>query len=432
MTRSAQQPSASARARAESASESEETAAAPLGEPTPEARPGTSGATPEAKAATSDPEPEATPAPAKAGAGPAAPAGTAEVEPEPGEPTGEAGKRAGADGTAADPGAGAAAGPDASSGATSGPGTSSGARPDADPDSGATAAAESRLPALVRTMTATAIGRPQQSGPVGRPGKAVLAGAAIAGALLVSVPFLVLATDDDKDPDRPATAAGTVLTGSEQEAPGEFAVTPTEPGTPGDGTKGKGPEASEKPARPVEQAPEDPTADPGKAAGAEKKDDAEKPAAPKKQSSGGQKSGSTRNKPAAAPAVTLSAPVSFRSHLSGRCIDVPGHDFSDGKALHMWDCNNAAAQKWQFASDGTIRIQGLCLDVANANFSDGTVIQIARCSDNPAQKFALNGAHDLVNTVVGMCVDIAGANPDNRAALQLLKCSGNPAQKWST
>ncbi|WP_406465741.1 ricin-type beta-trefoil lectin domain protein [Streptomyces sp. NBC_00111] len=420
MTRSAQQPSASARARAESGSVSEETASATLAETTPEAKPGTSEPTPEARSATSDPESEASPAPAPAPAGTGA--GGATAEPEAGASTRpEAG-------ATTDPEAGASTGPGSSSGTPAGPETSSGARPEADHDSGA--AAESRLPALVRTMTATAIGRPQQTGPVGRPGKAVLAGAAIAGALLVSVPFLVLATDDDKDPDRPTTAAGTVLTGSGQEAPGEFAVTPTEPGTPGAGTKG--PDASEKPAKTVQQAPKAPAPDTEKAAGEKKKDDAEKPAAPKKQSGGAEKSGSTRNKPAAAPAVTLSAPVSFRSHLSGRCIDVPGHDFSDGKALHMWDCNNAPAQKWQFASDGTIRIRGLCLDVANANFSDGAVIQIARCSDNPAQKFALNGAHDLVNTVVGMCVDIAGANPNNRAALQLLKCSGNPAQKWST
>nr|WP_237521338.1 RICIN domain-containing protein [Streptomyces sp. SID4921] len=249
----------------------------------------------------------------------------------------------------------------------------------------------------------------------------------MAGALLVSVPFLVLATDDDKDPDKPAVAAGTVLTGNGEEAPGEFAVTPTETGSPSAGTKTPG--TAVKPAVPAQPASTSAAAD--KAAAAEKKAEADKPAAPKKQTTE-KKSGSTKNKPAAAPAVTFSGPVSFRSHLSGRCIDVPGHDFRDGKALHMWDCNNAPAQKWQFASDGTIRIQGLCLDVANANFSDGAVIQIARCSGNNAQKFALNGAHDLVNTVVGMCVDIAGANRENRAALQLLRCSGNPAQKWST
>ncbi|PWS47978.1 hypothetical protein DLE01_28975, partial [Streptomyces sp. FT05W] len=279
---------------------------------------------------------------------------------------------------------------------------------------------------LVRTMTATAIGRPEQdAGTVGRPGKAVLAGAAVAGALLVSVPFLILVGNDDKGPERTSVAAaGTVLDGSGPEAPGDFAVTPAETTSPAV----KKTKAAEEPVKekPVEKVPVP-----------EKAEDAPKAAEPKaqpKKESAEKKSDTAKKQPAkaAAPAVTFSGPVSFRSHLSGRCIDVPGHDFSDGKALHVWDCNGAPAQKWQFASDGTIRIKGLCLDVANANFSDGTPIQIAWCNGNAAQKFALNGAHDLVNTVVGMCVDIAGANRNSGAALQLLHCSGNPAQKWST
>ncbi|MEU9062285.1 ricin-type beta-trefoil lectin domain protein [Streptomyces sp. NPDC048430] len=413
MTRSAQQPPASPRVRAESGSESEETAAAALAEP----RSGTEPKSEPGPRTGTEPKSGSGPGPAEAKTGAEArtEAGKAEETPKAGAEAGEAEKKT-SEGATAEP----------ESEAEPRTGTSSGTRSEADP--GAAAAAQSRLPGLVRTMTATAIGRPQQTGPVGRPGKAVLAGAAIAGALLVSVPFLVLAADDDKDPEQPAVAAGTVLTGSGQETPGEFAVTPTEAGSPSAGKDDT--DKTEKPAKTVQQAPASAPAA-GTSKETPKKDAAEKPAAPKKQSTE-QKSGSTKNKPAAPPAVTFSAPVSFRSHLSGRCIDVPGHDFSDGKALHMWDCNNAPAQKWQFASDGTIRIQGLCLDVANANFSDGTVIQIARCNGNNAQKFALNGAHDLVNTVVGMCVDIAGANRENRAALQLLKCSGNPAQKWST
>ncbi|MEU1484125.1 ricin-type beta-trefoil lectin domain protein [Streptomyces sp. NPDC005752] len=293
-------------------------------------------------------------------------------------------------------------------------------------DHGGTAAAQSRLPALVRTMTATAIGRPEQdAGTVGRPGKAVLAGAAVAGALLVSVPFLILVGNDDKGPEQPSVAAaGTVLDGSGPEAPGDFAVTPAETTSPAEDKKKDADEpVAEKPVEKV-PVPEKSKDVPKKAAEPEEQ--------PKKESAEKKSDGAKKQPVKAAPAVTLSGPVSFRSHLSGRCIDVPGHDFSDGKALHVWDCNGAPAQKWQFASDGTIRIKGLCLDVANANFSDGTPIQIAWCNGNAAQKFALNGAHDLVNTVVGMCVDIAGANRNSGASLQLLHCSGNSAQKWST
>ncbi|MEV8449458.1 ricin-type beta-trefoil lectin domain protein [Streptomyces parvus] len=314
-----------------------------------------------------------------------------------------------------------------------------------DPDPGAPAAAQSRLPALVRTMTATAIGKPQQeAGPVGRPGKAALAGAAVVGALLVSVPFLVLAGNNDDGPERTkAAGAGTVLDGSGPEAPGEFAVTAPETGVAAeDGEKeGKDEAKPEKGGNPVPAIP------PGGGGKAGTKEDNAPNDPPKKADSSKEQSkeqskekpetgsGGGRNQPAKAqPAVTFSGPVSFRSHLSGRCLDVPGHNFNDGQPLFMWDCNGADAQKWRFGSDGTIRARDKCLDVANANFANGSRIQLAWCNGSAAQKFTLNGAHDLVNTVVGKCVDIPnhskGRGPETY--LILWECTGLDNQKWST
>ncbi|WP_282688612.1 MULTISPECIES: RICIN domain-containing protein [unclassified Streptomyces] len=314
-----------------------------------------------------------------------------------------------------------------------------------DPDPGAPAAAQSRLPALVRTMTATAIGKPQQeAGPVGRPGKAALAGAAVVGALLVSVPFLVLAGNNDDGPERTkAAGAGTVLDGSGPEAPGEFAVTAPETGAAAeDGEKEEKDEAKpEKGGNPVPaippggggkagtkegNAPNDP---PKKADSSKEKSKEQAQEKPETGSGGG------RNQPAKAqPAVTFSGPVSFRSHLSGRCLDVPGHNFNDGQPLFMWDCNGADAQKWRFGSDGTIRARDKCLDVANANFSNGTPIQLAWCNGSAAQKFTLNGAHDLVNTAVGKCVDIPNHSKSRGPSTYLIlwECTGLDNQKWST
>ncbi|OWA17260.1 ricin-type beta-trefoil lectin domain protein [Streptomyces sp. CS057] len=316
------------------------------------------------------------------------------------------------------------------------PGAAAAAAPDSETDPGASAAAQSRLPALVRTMTATAIGRPQQeAGPVGRPGRAALAGAAVVGAVLVSVPFLVLAGNNDEGPEqRNAAAAGTVLDGSGAEAPGEFAVTAPETGAPAEDGKGKKDEA--KPEKADAPVPAVPSTGGGKEEakkGDGSKDTAEKADAPKEQPE--KESGAGKNQPAKAqPAVTFSGPVSFRSHLSGRCLDVPGHNFNDGQPLFMWDCNGAEAQKWRFASDGTIRARDKCLDVANANFNNGSRIQLAWCNGADAQKFTLNGAHDLVNTVVGKCVDIPnhskGRGPETY--LILFDCTGNDNQKWST
>ncbi|MEU3837264.1 ricin-type beta-trefoil lectin domain protein [Streptomyces microflavus] len=316
--------------------------------------------------------------------------------------------------------------------------------PDSDPDPSASAAAQSRLPALVRTMSATAIGQPQQeAGPVGRPGKAALAGAAVVGALLVSVPFLVLAGNNDDGPKQTnAAAAGTVLDGSGQEAPGEFAVTAPETSASTEDEEGKKGEKSEQ-GEPETAGNPVPVIPPAAAPSAGGEDASKKEAAPKappkkadspkaqpKKATGGAK-----NQPAKAkPAVTFSGPVSFRSHLSGRCLDVPGHNFNDGQRLFMWDCNGADAQKWRFGSDGTIRARDKCLDVANANFGNGTPIQLAWCNGSAAQKFTLNGAHDLVNTVVGKCVDIPNHSRDRGPSTYLIlwECTGNDNQKWST
>ncbi|MEU5320295.1 ricin-type beta-trefoil lectin domain protein [Streptomyces sp. NPDC021056] len=409
MTRPAQQPPTSPRA--ESGSAGEETApSAALAPPQPEA----------------EVEPET--ARAKSGAEGTAAGGEAAAEGGTTEP------EAAAEGRAAEP----EAETDPAGGTAPGSLSESEAEPHGDADSesdpGAAAAVKSRLPALVRTMTATAIDRPQQqTAPVGRPGKAVLAGAAVAGALLVSVPFLVLTGGDDKDP-KATPVGGTVLGGGAQEAPGDFVVTTPDTKASDDGEK-----SSAKPDKPVKQAPgggaaqgsgrETPKQDGGEKDRPE--GDAGRQDQPAK-SGGGNTSGGDADQPAdTGSGVTFSAPVSLRSHLSGRCLDVPNADFGDGKKLFVWDCNNGVAQKWQFASDGTMRIRGLCLDVANADYSDGTPIQIARCSGNAAQKFVLNERHDLVNTVVGKCVDIKDNNTGNGAWLQLWTCAGTDNQKWS-
>ncbi|MFB7048152.1 ricin-type beta-trefoil lectin domain protein [Streptomyces microflavus] len=447
MTRSSsQQTPVSPEARTESGAEGEGTAVNSA-----------AGAAPAASGASAVPDtaavPDSEPAGAKteAAAAPQTPEASETLK-APDTPKAPEGEKSGASkppeaaaGTAAaEPGSTTPGAPAGTSGAAAGTPESQAGIPDSDPDPSASAAAQSRLPALVRTMSATAIGQPQQeAGPVGRPGKAALAGAAVVGALLVSVPFLVLAGNNDDGPKQTnAAAAGTVLDGSGQEAPGEFAVTAPETSAAAEDENGKKGEKGKEgepgtAGNPVPVIP--PAAAPsGGGEDAPKKEDAPK-AAPKKADSPKAQpkkaTGGAKNQPAKAkPAVTFSGPVSFRSHLSGRCLDVPGHNFNDGQRLFMWDCNGADAQKWRFGSDGTIRARDKCLDVANANFGNGTPIQLAWCNGSAAQKFTLNGAHDLVNTVVGKCVDIPNHSRDRGPSTYLIlwECTGNDNQKWST
>jgi beta-glucanase (GH16 family) len=121
----------------------------------------------------------------------------------------------------------------------------------------------------------------------------------------------------------------------------------------------------------------------------------------------------------------------LKSAFSGRCIDIPGGNASDGVRLVTWDCNGGTNQQWAFQSDGTVRSLGKCMDPAGAGTGNGTPIQLVACNGNPAQRFTLNGAGDLVNLSANRCVDINAWNNANGAALQLWDCNGGANQKWS-
>jgi hypothetical protein len=132
--------------------------------------------------------------------------------------------------------------------------------------------------------------------------------------------------------------------------------------------------------------------------------------------------------PTTAPPTTTG--VSLISNWNGKCIDVPGGNFSDGVAVQMWPCNNLAPQKWTFANGRLQSQNNKCLDAAGGATGNGTVIQIANCSANAAQQWVLSAAGDLVNPQANRCIDIKDWNGNDRAALQLWDCAGTANQKW--
>ncbi|MEU5942292.1 ricin-type beta-trefoil lectin domain protein [Micromonospora sp. NPDC047548] len=118
------------------------------------------------------------------------------------------------------------------------------------------------------------------------------------------------------------------------------------------------------------------------------------------------------------------------SNWNNKCIDVPGSDFSDGKQLQMYTCNNTAAQRWTFVNGTLQTSNNKCMDVAWGSTANGAAIQIVNCSGNAAQQFVLSGAGDLVNPQANKCVDIKDWNGNDGAALQLWECAGTANQKW--
>ncbi|WP_265569006.1 serine/threonine protein kinase [Streptomyces hygroscopicus] len=157
-------------------------------------------------------------------------------------------------------------------------------------------------------------------------------------------------------------------------------------------------------------------------------------AAGSKTSTSGQRAGivnaagaSNRTTAAAAPPGQL-----IIGFASNRCIDVTGNTSADGTPLQIWDCGEAANQRWQFYPDGTLRSMGKCMDVAWGSTANGAAIQLANCSGNPAQQFRLNAASDLVNPQADKCVDVKDQATGIGAGLQLWDCAGTASQKWKT
>jgi len=134
--------------------------------------------------------------------------------------------------------------------------------------------------------------------------------------------------------------------------------------------------------------------------------------------------------PAATTAPPAATGVSLVSTFNGKCIDVPGGNFSDGVRVQMWPCNGQTPQKWEFTGGRLKSQNNKCLDVAWGSTANGAAVQIANCSGNAAQQWVLSAAGDLVNPQADKCVDIKDWNGNDHAALQLWDCAGTANQKW--
>ncbi|MFH8469348.1 RICIN domain-containing protein [Streptomyces sp. NPDC017991] len=146
---------------------------------------------------------------------------------------------------------------------------------------------------------------------VGRPRKPVLAGAALAGAILIAVPLLITVTDKDEEKKSvDNTAADTVL----NEAGGPAGVFATQTPSPSK----TGPE-KKKAATKKEKAVAAPPVAEEAAAPAPK---------PSPSPSEKKKKAATKKAPSTLPAVMTR--VLIKNNTNGTCVDVPG--FSSGKA----------------------------------------------------------------------------------------------------
>ena len=117
------------------------------------------------------------------------------------------------------------------------------------------------------------------------------------------------------------------------------------------------------------------------------------------------------------------------SAASGRCLDVPQGNTTNGTQPVIWDCNGGANQRWTM--DGqTIRALGKCLD-APLNAAAGTKVQIWDCNGGANQRWNSNANGTISGTQSGLCLDVNGNATANGTTVILWTCTAAANQRWT-
>lgn len=251
------------------------------------------------------------------------------------------------------------------------------------------------------------------SNDAGRPKKPFLAAAAIAGAVLIAVPLVVLGAsggDDDSSENESVANADTLLNGRDQEEPAADYLPAESPSA----TPTKKPESPKSTPPPAHAPASEPATE---TSPAEPEQTPATKEAPRKQS----------QKLASKQPVPGDLLVSLDTL---RCLTVDA--IRDGDQVYVWDCHSSRQkkeQKWLFASDGTVRVGGKCLDIRGANTGKEALVQITGCNGNMAQQFRLNSKGEMIALISNYCLDVWHSR-ENGATITTNDCRDQPNQHW--
>ncbi|MET7946391.1 ricin-type beta-trefoil lectin domain protein [Micromonospora sp. NPDC005324] len=137
-------------------------------------------------------------------------------------------------------------------------------------------------------------------------------------------------------------------------------------------------------------------------------------------------SGGGTTPPTTPPPTTSSA---YASAASGRCLDVPNSNTTNGTQPVIWDCNGAANQRWT-SSGQTLQALGKCLD-APLNAAAGAKVQLWDCNGGTNQQWAVNANGTISNTQSGLCLDVNANATANGTTVILWTCTAAANQRWS-
>ncbi|WP_261965178.1 ricin-type beta-trefoil lectin domain protein [Dactylosporangium matsuzakiense] len=115
---------------------------------------------------------------------------------------------------------------------------------------------------------------------------------------------------------------------------------------------------------------------------------------------------------------------------SGRCLDVPGSNTTNGTQPIIWDCSGNANQQWTYTASKQLQALGKCLDAPTGAVA-GAKAQIYSCSGQANQQWTLNADGTISSVSSGLCLDVYGAATANNTPVVLWTCTAAANQRWN-
>ena len=137
--------------------------------------------------------------------------------------------------------------------------------------------------------------------------------------------------------------------------------------------------------------------------------------------------------PAGPPPAT---PGTVQSLATGKCLDLPGGQSSDGTSPIQYDCHGGPNQQWRIEAlnDTGSRIvsamSGKCL---GTSATSGNPVRQSRCTGAADQLWIVEdaGAGDVLrNKAKNLCLDVPGGSQANGAQPIAWICNGGTNQIW--
>lgn len=118
---------------------------------------------------------------------------------------------------------------------------------------------------------------------------------------------------------------------------------------------------------------------------------------------------------------------------SGKCLDVPNANFSDGQEVDISACNGSAEQEWTYTSTGELTIDSgkYCLEVYDSATANNSEVDIWGCNNTNTQEWTWSINHALVGINSGQCLSVYNADTSDGTPTPIYDCLGASNEQWT-